>query len=95
MKRNPESRYDKFDSMHEEKTMSDTWLASLMTDTPQAGFELAVKLSRVGVKVTQPSDQVRSHLRAAYEQDAAQLIAASHVIAVHFQTISAANNWWR
>lgn len=75
--------------------MSDTWLASLITDTPQAGFELAVKLSRVGVKVTQPSDQVRSHLRAAYEQDAAQLIAASHVIAVHFQTISAANNWWR
>jgi hypothetical protein len=95
MRRNPESRYDKFNGMPEEKTMSDTWLASLMTDTPQAGFDLAVKLSRVGVKVTQPSDQVRSHLRAAYEQDAAQLIAASHVIAVHFQTISAANNWWR
>lgn len=92
MRRNPESRYDKFDSMHEEKTTSDTWLASLITDTLQAEFELAVKL---GVKVTQPSDQVRSHLRAAYEQDAAQLIAASHVIAVHFQTISAANNWWR
>lgn len=76
-------------------TMSDNWLPSLKTDTPQAGFELAVKLSRMGVKVTQPSDQVRSHLRAAYEQDSAQLIASSHVIAVHFQTVAAANNWWR
>ena len=65
--------------------MTDVWLPSLKTETPQAGFELAVKLSRMGVKLTQPSDQVRSHLRAA----------ASHVIAVHFQTVAAANNWWR
>jgi hypothetical protein len=75
--------------------MSDTWLPSLKTETPQAGFELAVKLARVGVKVTQPSDEVRSQLRAAYEQDTAQLMAASHVIAVHFQTVAAANNYWR
>jgi hypothetical protein len=75
--------------------MSDTWLPSLKTETPQAGFELAVKLARVGVKVTQPSDEVRSHLRAAYEQDTAQLMAASHGIAVHFQTVAAANNYWR
>jgi hypothetical protein len=75
--------------------MSDNWLPSLKTDTPQAGFELAVKLSRMGVKITQPSDDVRSHLRAAYEQDSAQLISISHVVAVHFQTVAAANNWWR
>jgi hypothetical protein len=75
--------------------MSDTWLPSLKTETPQAGFELAVQLARVGVKVTQPSDEVRSQLRAAYEQDTAQLMAASHVIAVHFQTVAAANNYWR
>jgi len=48
----------------------------------------------MGVKVTQPSDQVRSHLRAAYEQGSAQLNASSHVIAVHFQTVAAANNYW-
>jgi hypothetical protein len=77
------------------RQMSDTWLPSLKTETPQAGFELAVKLARVGVKVTQPSDEVRSQLRAAYEQDTAQLMAASHVIAVHFQTVAAANNYWR
>ena len=75
--------------------MSDNWLPSLKTDTPQAGFELAVKLSRMAVKMTQPSDDVRTRLRAAYEQDAEQLIATSHVVAVHFQTVAAANNWWR
>lgn len=75
--------------------MSDSWLPSLVTATPQEGFDLAVKLSRMGVKLTQPSDQVRDKLRAAYEQDSAQLIAISQVIAIHFQTIAAANNHWR
>ena len=74
--------------------MSDLWLASLKTDTPQAGFDLAVKLARTGVKVTQPSAEVRSALRSAYDHDSAQLIASSHVIAVHFQTIAAANQYW-
>jgi hypothetical protein len=75
--------------------MSENWLPSLKTDTPQARFELAVKLSRMAVKITQPSDEVRTRLRAAYEQDSEQLIATSHVVAVHFQTVAAANNWWR
>jgi Hexameric tyrosine-coordinated heme protein (HTHP) len=74
--------------------MSDLWLTSLETDTPQAGFDLAVKLSRMGVKVTQPSAEIRSALRSAYDHDTAQLIATSHVIAVHFQTIAAANHYW-
>lgn len=75
--------------------MSDAWLPTLKTDTPQRGFELAVKLSRVGVKVTQPSDEIRTQLRPAYDHDTAQLIASSHVIALNFQTVAAANDWWR
>lgn len=75
--------------------MSDIWLTSLRADTPAQGFDLAVTLARRGVKVTQPSDEARSRLRTAYEHDTAQLIAAAHVIAVHFQTVAAANNWWR
>lgn len=75
--------------------MSETWLPSLITTTSQGGFELAVKLARMGVKYTQPSDEVRSQLRPAYDHDATALIASSHVVAVHFQTIAAANNWWR
>lgn len=75
--------------------MAETWLPSLMTPNPQAGFELATKLARLGVKLTQPSAELRDKLRAAYEQDSAQLIASSQVIATHFQTIAAANNYWR
>lgn len=75
--------------------MAETWLPSLKTATPQEGFELASKLARVGVKLTQPSAEVRDKLRAAYDHDTAQLIASSQVIAIHFQTVAAANNYWR
>ena len=75
--------------------MSQSWLPTLQTATPQEGFELAVKLARMGVKVTQPSDEIRSKLRPVYAENADSLIASSHVIAVHFQTIAAANNHWR
>jgi hypothetical protein len=75
--------------------MSETWLPSLKTATPQEGFDLATKLARVGVKATQPSAEIRDRLRPAYDHDSAQLIAASQVIAIHFQTIAAANTYWR
>lgn len=71
------------------------WLASLKTNTPQEGFELAIKLSQMGVKYTQPSEAVRKRLRPKYSNNADSLIAASHVIAVNFQTVSAANNYWK
>jgi hypothetical protein len=75
--------------------MADPWLVTLRTDTPQQGYELAIKLSRMAVKLTQPSDEVRIRLRAVYEVDADALIASSHVVAVNFQTVAAANDWWR
>jgi hypothetical protein len=75
--------------------MSESWLTTLHTESPQAGWELAVKMSRMGVKVTQPSDEIRSQLRAAYDHDTVQLIATSQVIAINFQTVAAANTWWR
>lgn len=75
--------------------MSDTWLASLITDTPQAGFELAITLSRRGVKYTQPDVAVLKKLRPEYAQDADSLVAASQVVAINFQTIAAANGYWR
>lgn len=75
--------------------MAETWLSTLKTATPQEGFDLAAKLARVGVKLTQPSDDIRDKLRASYAQDSNQLIASSQVIAIHFQTVAAANNYWR
>ena len=75
--------------------MSDIWLTSLITDTPQQGFELAITLSRRGVKSTQPDPEVLHKLRPVYSNDAHELTAASQVIALNFQTVAAANNYWR
>lgn len=74
--------------------MPDTWLPSLKAATPQDGFELATKLARLGVKLTQPSAEMRGKLRPNYDHDTSQLIASSQVIAIHFQTVAAANNYW-
>lgn len=71
------------------------WLTSLQTETPQEGYDLAITLSRKGVAYTQTSPEVREKLRADYAEDADSLTAASHVIAVNFQTVAAANNYWK
>lgn len=75
--------------------MSDNWLSSLITRTPQEGFELAITLARRGVKYTQPDVEKLRELRPSYAESAADLIAASHVVAVHFATVAAANDHWR
>ncbi|MGB1249153.1 MAG: hexameric tyrosine-coordinated heme protein [Candidatus Promineifilaceae bacterium] len=72
-----------------------TWLPTLITETPQDGFDLAVKLSRMGVKTTQPDMSVLKTLRPEYANSADGLTAASQVIATHYQTVAAANNYWR
>ena len=72
-----------------------SWLSSLITATPEEGYDLAVKLSRVAIKMTQPDAAVRDRLRPEYAEDAESLIAVSQVIATHFATISAANHYWR
>lgn len=68
---------------------------SLMTPTPETGFQLAVKLSRLGVKATQPDMDTLKQLRPKYSKDTDALIASSQVIAIHYQTIAAANDYWR
>ena len=49
----------------------------------------------MGVKYTQPSDEIRGKLRPEYEKSADSLIASSQVVATNFQTVAAANNYWR
>jgi len=75
--------------------MADVWLSTLITDTPQEGFELAITLSRRGVKYTQPDTDVLHQLRPEYANSADSLTAASQVVAINFQTIAAANGYWR
>lgn len=68
---------------------------SLITDTPEEGFQVAIKLARKGVTSTQPDKEVLFMLRDVYSKDPEALIASSQVIAIHFQTVAAANNYWR
>lgn len=75
--------------------MTESWLPTLITSTPEEGFQLAIKLSRMGVKTTQPDIEVLHKLRPEYANDADSLTAASQVVAINFQTVAAANNYWR
>jgi Trk K+ transport system NAD-binding subunit len=67
---------------------------SLITATPEEGRQLAVKLARLVVKVTQPDDAKRRTLREVYADDANMLISITQVVATEFATIAAANAYW-
>ena len=68
---------------------------SLITADPEAGRALAVKMSRLIIKLTQPDEAVRKKLRDVYANDAAMLLVAGQTVAAEFATIAAANNYWR
>ncbi len=73
----------------------DVWLETLIVDTPQEGRELAIKMARKSIGAIQTDPEIRKKLRPAYANDTAQLIASAQVIATEFQTIAAANNYWK
>ncbi len=68
---------------------------SLITKTPEEGRQLAIKMSRLIIKATQPDAAVRERLRAIYAEDAAMLISIGQTVATEFATIAAANNYWK
>lgn len=68
---------------------------SLITATPEEGRQLAVKMARLVVKITQPDADVRANLRDAYANDPNMLILITQVVAAEFATIAAANDYWR
>lgn len=72
-----------------------TWLPTLITKTPEEGYNLAVKLSRMTIKLTQSDAAVRERMRPEYAEDATALIAVSQVVATHFATVAAANGYWK
>ncbi|MEZ4945042.1 MAG: hexameric tyrosine-coordinated heme protein [Cyclobacteriaceae bacterium] len=73
----------------------ENYLPSLITATPMEGRELAIKLARKSIAAIQTDPEVRKKLRADYASDTKQLIASAEVIALEFQTIAAANNYWK
>jgi hypothetical protein len=72
-----------------------SWLPTLITETPEQGYDLALKLSRVAIKLTQPDAAARERMRPEYAEDPDALIAASQVVATHFATVAAANGYWK
>ena len=68
---------------------------SLITNTPEEGRQLAVKMARLIIKITQPDAEMREKLRPDYAEDAGLLIAIGQVVATECATIAAANNYWR
>lgn len=72
-----------------------SWLPTLKTETPEEGYDLAIKLSRMAVKLTQPDEKARTRMRPDYANNADSLTMASHVVATNFQTVALANNFWK
>ena len=68
---------------------------TLITDTPEEGRALAMLMARHTVHNIQPNPTILACGRRVYSVDPDSLIAASQVVATEFQTIAAANNYWR
>lgn len=68
---------------------------TLITDTPEAGRALALEIAQHSIHNIQPDLDVLKGGRPNYSTSPDSLIAAAQVIALEFQTIAAANNYWR
>jgi hypothetical protein len=68
---------------------------SLLTRTAEEGRALALTLARHTIHNLQPDLDVLKAGRKEYAFNAVSLIAAGQVVAIEFQTIAAANNYWR
>jgi hypothetical protein len=68
---------------------------TLITATPEEGRALAITLARHTIHNIQPDLDVLKDGRPKYSTNPDSLIAAGQVIAIEFQTIAAANHYWR
>lgn len=76
-------------------SLFDDLIPTLITDTPAQGRELAIMMARKTIATLQPDAEVRSTLRPDYDADSAKLMQAGQIVAIEFQTVAAANNYWR
>jgi hypothetical protein len=68
---------------------------TLITDTAEEGRALAFAIARHTIHNLQPDLDVLVSGRPTYSHSPDSLIAAGQVVALEFQTIAAANNYWR
>lgn len=68
---------------------------TLITETPEEGRALAMLIARHTIHNIQPDLDILKEGRTTYAVDPDSLTAASQVVAIEFQTIAAANNYWK
>ena len=68
---------------------------TLITPTPEEGRALALKMARHMIHNIQPDLEILKEGRPKYATNPDSLIAASQVVAIEFQTVAAANDYWR
>ncbi|KRN92592.1 hexameric tyrosine-coordinated heme protein [Pediococcus stilesii] len=68
---------------------------SLLTETPEEGRQLAMMIARHTIHQIQPDLDVLKEGRKEYATSPHLLTEAAKVVALEFQTIAAANNYWR
>jgi hypothetical protein len=68
---------------------------TLITTTPEEGRALAIKIARHTVHNIQPDLDILKGGRPNYAANPDSLVATTQVVAIEFQTIAAANNYWR
>lgn len=68
---------------------------TLITNTPEEGRALAILMARHTIHNIQQDLDILKCGRRMYSVDPNSLIAASQVVAIEFQTIAQANNYWQ
>jgi hypothetical protein len=68
---------------------------TLLTATAEEGRALAITMARHSIHNIQPDLDILKGGRPNYSTNPDSLTAVSQVIAIEFQTIAAANNYWR
>lgn len=68
---------------------------TLITNTPEEGRALAILMARHTIHNIQPNLEILKCGRIIYSVNPDSLMAASQVVAIEFQTIAEANNYWR
>jgi hypothetical protein len=68
---------------------------TLITATAEQGRALAITLARHTIHNIQPDLDVLKAGRPTYATNPDSLMRAGQIVAIEFQTIAAANNYWR
>lgn len=78
-----------------EEKKTDDYMPSLITKTPLEGRMLAITMVRKTIGTIQRNPEIKQAVREKYQDDPQLLMYATELVAIEFQTIAIANNYWR